>query len=213
MDPLRNCFQGEARNGREFDARRMPPIVERDGCHERDFVLETALGHRLYQRVVDEQSGWIAHRQLALQSQRGQPGLRLTDQVNRQEPHRRPKLGSLKSRSCDERHLVTTRAELKDLAQASTQNAVCHFAAARTEKVIRPTRLLRHCRTLRLATVLCEEIRHRQPRLKLDSIHRHNSVFPDVQDCRLRPARLTTRAWLNIVTNQELNWFQRGIAW
>jgi len=45
-------------------------------------VLGIALGHRLHDLVLNQPGGGVAHAELALQGQGGQPCLGLTDQVN-----------------------------------------------------------------------------------------------------------------------------------
>ena len=70
-------------------------IVNLDFARER--VVCFTLSHSLHQFVVYQPSRWIAHTQLAFESQRRQAGLGLADKINGQKPCRQRQFGRLKN--------------------------------------------------------------------------------------------------------------------
>lgn len=82
-----------------------------------------AVGHHPHELVVDQPGGGVTHAQLALQGPGRQPGLGLTDQVDRQEPGGQRQLAALKHGAGNQRGLMTARVALKDLADSKTRSA------------------------------------------------------------------------------------------
>jgi len=234
LGPLGNRLQGKTGNPREFGTQGVALIAERNRCHERNLVLRTPpclaarsfaaqvsvidlhlamehiaffpLFHRPHQLVVDKPGSGITHSQIPLQSQRRQTRLGLADEVDRQEPHGQRQLGALKHRSGDQRGLMPTGVALKHLARPPAQHTVRPLTAARTGKPVRPTCRLQGCCALRLAAEPLGELRHRQTRLKLDSIHGHGAALRVVTESSISVAGLTRCARLTIIANQEPFW-------
>lgn len=218
--PVRNRLEGKPGHGHELDVQRVPVIAERDGSHERNLVLRAApglaaaafaaevriidlnlsfehialfaLGHRQHQFVVNEPCGRVAHAEMPLQRQRRQASLGLADQVDRHEPYRQRQLCALKHRAGDEGALMPAGIALKDFVGASTQDAMRVMAAARTAKAVWPARFLKRLLALRFAPIAFEKLGHRQPRLKLNSIHCHDGALLNGMMYRIHAARLTT---------------------
>src|SRR3546814_3819174 len=69
---------------------------------------------------------------------------------------------------------MTAGAALKDLARTIAQYAVRRASAARATKPFRPACRFERLLALHLGAVIFDKLWHRQPRLKLDSIHRHD---------------------------------------
>ena len=136
------------------------------------------IGHGLHQLVLHQPRRRVTHSQLAPERQCRQSRLGLADQVDRQKPGCQRQFGSLEKRTGNQRCLVPTRNALKDLAYPVADNVVHRTGAARTTKTLRPAHHFQRLFALRLGSVVLEKLRHRQPRLKLDSVHRH--------DCHLR---------------------------
>lgn len=212
--PLGDGLEAETRHGGELGAQRMAVIAERDSGDERDLVLRAptglaagaltaevgvidldlafehvallAFGHRLHQLVVDKPRGGVAHPQLSLERERRQPGLGLTDEVDRQEPDRQGQFGGLEDGASDQRALMPAGIALEQLPGAATQHAMRRTAATRAAKTLRPARLLKRRLALLLGAVPLEKLRHRQARLELDSIHRHASTHRNELGQRIR---------------------------
>src|SRR3546814_20411325 len=69
---------------------------------------------------------------------------------------------------------MTAGAALKDLARTIAQYAVHRASAARATKPFRPACCFERLLALHLGAVIFDKLGHRQPRLTLDSIHRHD---------------------------------------
>ena len=199
--PHRNRIEGEARDRRQLDAQGATVIAQRYGRDKRHFVLRAptdlaatafaaqigvidldctfkhiaifALGHDLHEFVVDQPRRRVAHPQLSLQCKGRQSGLGLADQIDRQEPDRQRQLGTLEHGTSNQRGLMPARIALKDLARAIAQNVMGGMAASRTAKAVRPAHGFKRLLALCLGSVVLQKVRHRQSRLKLNSIYRH----------------------------------------
>ena len=83
--------------------------------------------------------------------------------------------GRLKSlSSSNQRGLMAAGAALKDFTCAVTQNVMRRSFASGTTKSLWPACGLKRLLALPLGSIVLEKFRHRQPRLKLDSVHRHD---------------------------------------
>lgn len=131
------------------------------------------LGHRLHQFVVDRPGSGVAHPQVAHERERRQPGLGLTDEVDREKPHCQEQFGALHHGAGDQRALMPSGSALKQRVGTPPHPAVGDPIAARTTKPVRLARLLQCRSALGIVTVAFEKLGHRQPGLKLDSVHRH----------------------------------------
>ncbi len=206
--PCRNRLEGEAGHGRELDAQRASVLTERYRRDKRhlilrppaDFAASTltaevgivhlhiplkhiaifTLGHHLQEFVVHQPRRRVAHPQLPLQGQgQGrQSRLGLADQIDRQEPDCQRQLGILKYGSRNQRSLMPARVALKNLAHAIAQNVMRRVIAVRTRKTARPAKGLKRLLALRFGSVVLQKVRHRQSRLKLNSIHRYFVALP-----------------------------------
>src|ERR1017187_1041395 len=213
--PFSDRLESKAWHGGELGAQRMSVIGERDGGDEWHLVLRTASNltaatlttkvsivdlnltikditrfsrhHCLHQLMVNEPCGRVAHSQMPHQCQRGQACLGLADQVDRQEPHRQREFRTLEYRTGDKRGLMSAGVALKDFVGATTQYTMRSLTTAGTTKSVRPACPFQRHLTSRLGSVKFEKLRHRQARLKLDSIHRHVSVLPNDLEFRVRP--------------------------
>ena len=139
-------------------------------------VERFTLSHGLHQLVVNQPSRWVAHTQLAFQGQRGQTGLGLTNEVDRQKPCRQRQLGRLKDRACNQRCLMSTSVALKYLVAFAVQNAMCRTTAGRTAKTIGPASTLQCRRAKCFGAKELEKLRHRQAGLKLNAVHCHDAA-------------------------------------
>lgn len=75
---------------------------------------------------------------------------------------------------------------------------------ARAAKTFRPARLSQCSLALRLGPELLKEFRHRQPRLELDSIHRHRTTLRLVSEPTLRFGLAHHVSLRRIVSNQVI---------
>jgi hypothetical protein len=135
--PLLDRVEREASYWRQLDTQGVPVLVERNCGHQWHLVSRVApdlaatgltakvgpinlhlplqrvagltLHHGLHQFVVHQPCRWVAHAQMAFESQCRQTCLGLADYVDRQEPHHPWQLGSLEHGASDKRHLVATR--------------------------------------------------------------------------------------------------------
>ncbi len=137
-------------------------------------IARLPVGHNLHQLVVDQPGRGVAHAQLPPQRQRRQPGLCLTDQVDRQEPGSQRQFRALKDSAGNQRGLMSAGGALKDFASAVTNDAMCCSSASRAMEAFGPASRLKRFLALRLGSIALEKFRHRQSRLKLDSVHRHD---------------------------------------
>ena len=121
--PIGNGFAGKAGNRRHFDEPRSSLRAERERRDKWHLILRTAPGlaasqfateigivhldvavqglpgipfdHGLHQFLLDQPSGRVTDAQLPFQSQGGQAGLSLADQVDRQKPDCQFQVGAL----------------------------------------------------------------------------------------------------------------------
>jgi hypothetical protein len=73
----------------------------------------------------------------------------------------------------NQRGLMSACVALKDLADTIAQNVMCCVTVSRASKTTRPAHGFKRVLALPFGSVVLQEFRHRQPRLKLNSIHRH----------------------------------------
>ena len=191
----------EAADTVELDELRTPLVVERDGGHERRLVLGAAPGlaagvlaaqvgvvqlhaasepvlpfalrHGIADLVLQRPSGGVAHAEVALEGQRGQAGLGLAEQVDRQEPGAQRQLGVLEQATHRERGLVAAGLALKQLARAVTDDPVLGGITARTTKPAGPACSLDRLGALIFSAEPLDELRQRHATLKLDGVHCH----------------------------------------
>lgn len=204
--PVSDCTEAESGYGRELDAQRMAVLVEGDGGDKRDLVLRPTtdlataslaaqirvidlhltikdittftLGHRLHEFVMHQPRGGVTDAEVALERQRGQSGLCLTNEVDGQKPDSQSKLGALKHGACDQRSLSMAGIALKESAPVTAHHAIRRAATPWATKALRPACLLKRRLALRFGSVPLKKLRHRQTRLELNSIHRHGNLPP-----------------------------------
>lgn len=202
LRPSRNRRAGEARNRRQAHAQRAILPGQGNRRNDRNLVLgappnlatgalSTEIGvirldiafkhiavlpvsHHLHQLVLDQPDGGITHAQLPPQRQGRQSGLGLADEVDCQKLGGQRQLGSLKDRPGNQRGLVTAGDALKNLAHTVSNDVIRSSCASGAMKSFRPARGLKRLLTLHLVTKVLEKFRHRQPWLKLDSVHCHD---------------------------------------
>lgn len=205
LGPNRDGLEGEAGYRRERDAQGMPVVGERERGDERDLVLGSttglaaaalaskvgiidldlpfenialfALGHGVHQLVLNQPRRRVTDAQLPLEGERGQPGLRLADQVDGQKPDRQAELCALKDRTGNQRGLMPAGVALEQLAAACTYHTMGRATAARAAKAVRPARLHKRRVALGFHSVPREKVGHRQTRLKLNSVHCHEGIL------------------------------------
>ena len=140
-----------------------------------EFTPVLAHAHGLHDLVLEQPGGAVAHTELAHQLQRRDVVLGLSEQLHGQEPARQAELAGLEDRSADQAALVGAGPALPIGQAAAHEAGSCSPAAARADKAIGPARRLQRRAALRFGSVTLEELRHRQPRLKLHSVHLHGA--------------------------------------
>ena len=168
--PRRNRLEGENGHRRELDAQRMALIAKRDcgprkglcsrsrerpcrryarrrGRHHRP---ESGLGVALFacvlsvhQLVLNEPRRSITHPQLALERERPQPGLGLTDQADGKKPDRQPKPSAPEDRAGNQRGLMTAGIALKHFSVRTEQNTMRRRTTAKAAEALGPARGLK----------------------------------------------------------------------
>lgn len=201
LGPAAHRLQREACQTVQFEEGRTALVVQRDGRDERRLVLGAAARlapgvlatevsiidlhgarelvaglacrHGVVDLVVQRPGGGVAHTELALQSQRGQPGLGLADEVDRQEPQTQRQLGVLHQAAGGQRGLVAAALALKEPARTMADDVVLGAITAGAAKSLRPAGGLECRRTLLLAAEAGHEFRQRHATLELDEVERH----------------------------------------
>jgi hypothetical protein len=181
----------------------MPLGVERDGGHERHLVLGAApglatsalarevgviqlhraaqamgavlLAHGAVDSLMQQPRGGVAHPQLPFERKRRQPGLGLTDEVDRQEPGRQRQFGLLHQAAGRQRGLVPAPVALEQFARPVTDDIVLTDRAPRATEAIRPARLLDRLGTLRFSAEPAKEFRDGHAGLELDVLVGHGA--------------------------------------
>ena len=138
--------------------------------------------HDLHQLVLHQPSGLVAHSQVALEFQRRDAVLRLTQQVHPQKPARQWQLGRVENRSAGCRGLLPAHRALPVMQSTALKGAMVRAAAFRTNKPRRPARSNQCSVTPILGSVIFHELGHRQPFLKLNFVDPHRaSPFVDMR--------------------------------
>ena len=199
--PLANGVGGEATHHAELQKSGSTSVIQRNGRYERHLVLRSttrlaacalatkvgvvdldgalepmagvARGHGAVDLVVQQPSGRVAHTELAFERQRRQTSLRLTDQINGQEPGGQWQLGVLHQTASSQRCLMPTAIALEQTPSAVTDNTVRVAVAARATKAARPTSALDRRGAMRLGAKVAMKFRQRHSGLKLDSVEGH----------------------------------------
>lgn len=104
----------------------------------RELVAGIPCGHGVVDLVVRRTGGGVAHTELALERQRGQSGLGLADEVDRQEPSAQRQLGVLHQAPGGQRGLVTAALALKEPACTMADDVVLGAITARAAKSLGP---------------------------------------------------------------------------
>lgn len=136
---------------------------------------------------LTSQAGWIGHAEMPLQFKGRDVVLGLGQQMHRQKPARQRNLGGLEYGAGDYRRLVPASAALPVFPLAAEKHTGLIVATFRTIEAFCPTRFLQRCLAQQLSTIPTHELRHRQARLKLNIILRHD-LSP-----RMRSSRLTEK--------------------
>lgn len=191
----------EAADAVELDELRTPLVVERDGGHERRFVLRAAPGlaarmlatqvgvielnraskpvlslaqrHGVVDLVLQGPGGGIAHAQRALERERGHPGLGLAEQIDRKKPDVQRQLGVLEQAGHGQRGLVAAALTLEEFAGTVPDNPVLGGVAAQAAKATRPAGRLDGLGALVFSPETLDELRQRHAVLKLDGVEGH----------------------------------------
>ncbi len=201
LRPLANGVGSETTHHAELQKSGPTSVIQRNGRYERHFILRSttslaaralatkvgvvnldgalepmagvARGHGAIDLVVQQPSGRVAHTELAFERQRRQASLRLTDQIDGQEPGGQWQLGVLHQAACGQRCLMSAAIALEQAPSAVTDYAVSIAIAARATKVARPTSALQHRSAMRRGAKVAMKFRQRHSGLKLDSIEGH----------------------------------------
>ena len=201
--PVLNGFTGKPGNRDKFGIDGMPLIIYGNCGDKRDLVFRSspglttriltaqisiirlcralqrvkgfALQHGLHELVLDTPGRGVADPQMALQRQRGQSRLGLTDQVNGEKPSSQGQAGALENGAGNQRSLVTTMAALKRLARTAFQNRMLGTVALGAMKSVRPAGRFQGRSTLLFRAKTLYEFGERQTFLKLHTIHRHGT--------------------------------------
>ena len=154
----------------------------------REGALLLTLAHGLHQLVVQQPGGPPGDTHLAPQRQCGNLGLRLGDQVDRQEPLRQGQSGVLHERPRDHRGLLPACPALP-VAQRSPNKFVGVIATTvRAAETVWPTRTHQRRFALRFRSVVDHKSGQGHSLLKLDTVDRH-----DFQLCEEHGNQLTAR--------------------
>ncbi len=199
--PLADGLGREAADQVEFQESGPVLVVQRHGGHERHLVLRTparltagtlatevgvvnlhdtlkladvlARRHGAVDLVVQQPGGRVAHAKLALHSQRGQAGLGLADQVDRQEPGGQRQLGVFKQAASGQRGLMPAANALEQTPSAVANHVVRDAAAAWAAEAAGPTGRLQRLGAVRLSAKAAKELGQRHAGLELDSVEGH----------------------------------------
>ena len=115
----------------------------------------------------------VAHPELALELERRDVVLRLGDQEHGQEPLGKRQFGRFEHGARHQGGLVVATVALPELVPIALQNTVAFAPATWTLETRRPPGLGKHHLALCFCSVQGKKFSKRQPRLKLDPIHRH----------------------------------------
>ena len=195
---------GESFNACQSCVDGMPLLIHRDGRDKRYFVFGAssrfatgsflaqigvislygalqrierfAFQHGLHELIMESPGCGVANAALATQRQRGQPRLRLADQVNGQKPEGHRQTSPLKEDPANQRSLVAAMAALKCLARAAFQNRMPgSVTTLGAMKSVWPMRRFQGCSTLLLGIKTPHKIGERQSVLKVHAVHRHGT--------------------------------------
>ena len=203
LGPLANRFRSETSDYIELDVHRMPVIIDRGSGDKGSLVLRAATdlpacalatevgvielhgaaelmggvlrSHGAVDLLMQQPGSGIAHAKLALERQRRQAGLGLTDEVDGQEPGRQWQLGVRHETARSQRGLMPATIALKELASAVADHVVITAGAARAPKPLRPTHGLDRLGALRLGAKAAKEFRDRHALLELDLVEGHGA--------------------------------------
>ena len=148
-----------------------------------EFAVILAQTHRLHDLVLHQPGAAVADSELAHELQRRNVVLGLGQQLHGQEPARQRQLAGLEDRAADQAALVGAGAALPVAQSAALEAGARRAAAVRADEPGGPTRRLQCRTTLRLGSVSFVELRHRQPWLKLHSVHLHGTPPVWMQPC------------------------------
>ena len=196
--PVGDRLRREARDRNELDAQRVAGIGGGDRCDERNLVrgstatgaptlttevrivdlnhaierrLAVTLGHGPHDLLVHQPRGAIG-RAVALQRQRGQTSLGLTDQEHRQEPCAQRKLRAVHRRARRQRDLMPAFSAWVQLARPMAHDQMSRTRTSRAAKTVRPTLRSQRRSALRFAAEALRELGHGHTRSELNLIHR-----------------------------------------
>lgn len=195
-------FVGE-RYLRQAAQHRVTEFGRLHGGHERDLVLRATSGlaaheltaqvrvidldaatelprvfaqpHDFHHLVLEQQRGLVADAQITLELQRRRAVLGAREQMHSQEPDRQCQLGGLKDRPADQAALVPAVHALPVRQPITPEGPAARALAPGADEPPRPARVDHGLLALLLAAVPVEKFRHRQPLLKLNTIHSHGS--------------------------------------
>lgn len=148
-------------------------IVDHDAPIE--FAALFAPAHRFHDLVLEQPGAAIGHAQLALELQGRDVVLGLREQLHRQEPARQGQLGRLEHRAADQAALLCAVRALPVAQGVAHERGSSRPRARRALEAARPARRLQRRLALRFGSIQLQELRHRQSRLKLHSVHRHGA--------------------------------------
>ena len=132
-----------------------------------------AFPHDLHQFVLDQPGGAVTHSQLALQFDARDVVFRLDHQIHGLKPAHQRQFRGMKDRAGFECALVVAVMALIGLAAVGIHNTVVRTCAVLAVVAVWPAGQLQGLFATLLRTVLLQKFRKTQPRLELDSVHRH----------------------------------------
>ena len=197
LHPQRVFILGQRHRGHEWnlvlrpaDGRVPRPDRHRRSAPRRATGTLFPLAHGGHQFVVHAPGGRVSDPELAHQCHRREPGLRLADKLDGENPRGQRQLGPLHHRTGRQRRLVAAGLALEALRPVVLNHAVrvCRTTTARAAKAVRPAGLLQRGCALFLAAILSDELRHRHSRLKLNPILGHGAPLCSGCKSSLRPA-------------------------
>jgi len=147
------------------------------GVIELDMAAEPlsggTVGHRPHDLVMHQPSGGVAHADLALQGQRRESGLGLTDQVNGQEPGGQGPLGAGKQSAGRERALVAASVALVQPPAVALNKAMRGGCTGWADESVGPAYARQRVLAARLVAEVAQEVRQRHAGLELDGVAGH----------------------------------------
>ena len=168
----------------------------------RELVRFLALGHDLHDRVLQLTGDDVARAQVALRLPCGHGGLATGQQVHGQEQCRQRQRAALEHRAAGQRGLMAASAVRVAHPACMAKPRGGLTAAPGAAEALWPTHPVQRPIELGLRAIPLDELRHRQPRLKLHRVQGHDGSPSRNLATWPHRVRLTLRdSWLIFVAN------------